>query len=75
MKAMREIEPQRIKDECSECQGLGVKHFNTIDDLVDYIEKKQEYFDQHLASIRQYFAEGGIDCPICNGKGYTTRRQ
>lgn len=74
MKAMREIEPQEIKEECQECQSRGVLYFNNIDQLVEYIEKKIMYFDQHLCVIRQYHTEGYITCPICNGSGFITKR-
>ncbi len=74
MIAMREIPPQEIKDFCEECLGAGVKYFNNIDKLLEYIERKQIYFDQHLAVINQYVDDGYIDCPVCGNKGYITRR-
>ncbi len=65
---------QEIKEECPECLGSGKKSFKSIDELVEYIQKKQQYFDQHLMSIRQYHMDGAIDCPVCNNKGFLTRR-
>jgi len=74
MKAHREIPPQEVREECAECCGSGKLSFKNIDELVEYIEKKIMYFDQHLCVIRQYHAEGYIDCPVCAGRGYLTRR-
>jgi len=72
--AMREVSPQEVREECAECQGSSRKEFKDINELVEYIEKKIMYFDQHLCVIRQYHAEGYIDCPVCAGRGYLTRR-
>jgi len=66
---------QEIKEPCGECDSTGRKHFDNIDKVVDYITRKQEYFDQHLAAIRLWVAEGYILCPYCNGIGYKVVRQ
>jgi ssDNA-binding Zn-finger/Zn-ribbon topoisomerase 1 len=75
MRTMAEFSVQEIKEECQECGSTGRLYFNTDGEMVEYIQRKQEYFDQHLASIKQFFADGYIDCPMCKGKGYKIERR
>jgi len=74
MKAMRELPPMEFKDTCDCCHGTGRLYFNTEDELIDYIENHPQSFDQHLAPIQQFQAEGFIDCDNCRGKGFKTVR-
>lgn len=61
------------ENECTSCGGKGRKYFDSVGQLADYLQS--EFIGVHDAVyyIRQYKADGYVDCIKCGGLGYITR--